>query len=72
MSLEALETVISKAIDDEEFRSLLLSNPEKALADYDLADEERSQLSNLDEEFFEAVDLEDRISRWGSLGAKGI
>ena len=66
MTLEVVETIIRKAVDDEEFRALLLSNPGEALADFDLSDEEREELSNLDDKFFEAEGLEERISRSGS------
>ena len=72
MSLETVETIIRKAVDDEGFRALLLSNPGEALAGFDLADEEREELSNLGEEFFEAEGLEDRISRWGRAFGGGV
>jgi hypothetical protein len=63
--MKSVEEIIRKAIDNEEFRALLLSNPEEALAGYELTDEERENLSKLGEEFFKAEDLEERISRWG-------
>jgi hypothetical protein len=65
MSTVAVESVIRKAVVDLEFRSLLLSNPGGALSEYDLSDEERASLSNLDTTLFNgsAEDLEQRLSR---------
>lgn len=70
--MASTEEIIRKAIDDQEFRSNLLSNPESALSGYDLTDEERETLSNLEEGFFDAEGLEDRISRWGNVVSSGI
>jgi hypothetical protein len=72
MSAETVGVVIRKAVDDEEFRALLISNSEEALAGFDLTEEERKELNNLDMEFFEAEDLEERISRWGNIAGGGI
>ena len=62
MSQEALLEIVERAMKDEAFRNLLFSNPEKALAGYDLSDEERALLSNLDEDNFDefAGKLDDR------------
>lgn len=65
--MASAEEIIRKAIDDLEFRSSLLSNPESALKGYDLTDEERETLSNLEEGFFDAEGLEERISRSGGV-----
>lgn len=45
--------IIERAIEDEQFRLLLFSKPEEALAGYDLTDEERSRLSGLNQENFD-------------------
>ncbi|MEN8241884.1 MAG: Os1348 family NHLP clan protein [Chloroflexota bacterium] len=61
----SIELVIKRIVDDQDYRELLLSNPDQALAEYVLTDKEREQLSNLDKDFLEAEDLEERISRFG-------
>ena len=45
---EALDKVVSRAVSDEAFRKLLLSDPQKALAEYEVTDEERKLLEELD------------------------
>lgn len=62
MPMTTVETIIRKAVADEAFRALLIANPAEALTGYDLTDEERSGLSNLDPQVF-AVPLEERVSR---------
>jgi hypothetical protein len=61
-----VEQVIRRAVTDAEFRGMLLSDPDKALAGYTLTDEEAAKLRGLEPSFFEgdAGDLEERISRW--------
>ncbi|MEN8241883.1 MAG: Os1348 family NHLP clan protein [Chloroflexota bacterium] len=68
----SIESVIKRIVDDQDYRELLLSNPDQALAEYVLTDKEREQLSNLDKDFLEAEDLEERISRWGRPAGSGI
>lgn len=68
----AVEEIIRKAVDDAEFRASLLSNPEEALAGYELTSKERDILSTLDSDFFEAEGLDERISRWGAGIGSGI
>jgi hypothetical protein len=65
MAAKTVQDVIRKAVADEGFRTLLLNKPTEALASYDLTDDERRNLSNLDASIFEggAADLGDRISR---------
>jgi hypothetical protein len=67
-----VEDIIRKAVDDVEFRELLLSNPEQALSGYELTAEDREKLTNLGEDFFEAEGLDERISRWGGYLDSGI
>jgi hypothetical protein len=69
MSQEAVMEVIQKAVDDEDFRKLLVSKPGEALTDFDLSDEERSNLSNITAEAFDGLmsNLEERASRAGLL-----
>lgn len=65
MTTEAVQEIITKAVTDEEFRNLLLSDPEKALEGYELADEETIALKALEREEFEAAasELDERVSR---------
>ena len=41
MSREALEEIMARAMQDDEFRARLLAAPRKALEDYVLTDQER-------------------------------
>lgn len=65
MSYEAVSEVIAHAMLDEEYRKQLFTDPEAALADYALTDEERESLKALDSDVFNqlAVELEERISK---------
>jgi hypothetical protein len=44
MSRQALEEVLARAMEDHDFRSRLLRDPEPALAGYDLSPQERDAL----------------------------
>lgn len=65
---EALEQVVSKAVSDQAFRNLLLTNPAQALEGYDVTAEERAMLEGLTAETFDsfAGQLGDRQTqgRW--------
>lgn len=50
---EALDQVVERAVNDVEFRKLLMSDLDKALEGYAVTDEERSLLENLDDENFD-------------------
>ena len=67
MSEEIIKTVIIKAVSDTEFRDLLFDDPDKALAEYDLSDEEVASLKGMQRDKFDANigELEERISRAG-------
>ncbi len=67
-----VEQVIRKAVVDAEFRGILFSDPDKALAGYNLTDEEATKLRGLEPSFFEGDtgDLEERISRSGLFSSK--
>ncbi len=64
--------IIARAINDEDFRNLLFSDPAKALDGYTLTDEERALLSNLDEESLATYggELGERITKgmWPGIG----
>jgi len=65
MSKDAVSQIIGRAVTDEEFRKLLFSNPEQALAGYDLANEEKEALKNLKPEDLEdfSTKLDSRITK---------
>lgn len=67
MSLEDVKQVIGRAVLDAEFRNQLFSDPENSLEDYDLTDEERAGLKNIERDKFDAMAsaLEERMSRAG-------
>ena len=70
MSQAVVMEIIGKAIDDKNFRKKLFKHPAKALDGYDLTDEERESLSNLNEDNFDgfAGGLGDRTTK-GWIGA---
>ena len=77
MSKEAVQAVIGKAVSDSKFREALFANPDKALAGYELTDEEKAALKHIDAESMESLagGLDERISKafimgW-SIGATG-
>lgn len=64
MSTQEARKVVSRAVTDEEFRGLLFSNPDQALAGYSLTASEASALRGLPAEAIDnfAGQLEARIS----------
>jgi hypothetical protein len=65
MSANIVQTIIRRAVSESDFRAMLISDPNTALAAYDLTSEERERLVKLDSSVFDGnqVDLEQRISR---------
>ena len=65
---EAFEQIIDRAVKDEKFRKLLLSDPDTATQGYAVTDDERALLKNIDEEQIDqfAGGLGDRTTkgRW--------
>jgi len=70
MSKEALQTVIGKAVADDKFREALFANPDKALAGYDLTQDEVAALKSVDAETMESLagSLDERISKAFIMG----
>jgi hypothetical protein len=48
MSQQAVQNLIGRAVMDKTFRELLFSDPDKAFGGYDLTEEEKTILRNLD------------------------
>jgi hypothetical protein len=48
MSQQAVQNLIGRAVMDKTFRELLFSDPDKAFKGYDLTEEEKTILRNLD------------------------
>ena len=55
MSKETVETVISKAILDAEFRLLLFEHPDQALDVFGLTPTEKTKLKSVDSETLDAL-----------------
>jgi hypothetical protein len=70
MSKEALTTIVSRCLTDEAYRKQLMADPDAALADYDLDEEEAKMVRKLPVDAFDelTMDLEDRQSKTGFLG----
>jgi hypothetical protein len=54
MASDAVE-IIAKAMSDDSFRDLLLNNPDRVLARYELTDREVDGLKSLDKRKFDAA-----------------
>ncbi len=70
MSQEAVTQIVTKALNDSEFREQLFDHPDTALAGFELTEEERNGLSGLTREEFDAyaTDIEERLSKGGLFG----
>ena len=67
MSLEDVKQVIGRAVLDAEFREMLFTDPDSALQEYELDEEELAGLKKLEREKFDTLadSLEERVSRAG-------
>ncbi len=65
MSQQTVQNIIGRAVMDEAFRNLLFSDPDKALEGYDLSEEEKRILRNLDADEVSgfAGKLDERITK---------
>jgi len=50
---EGFESIVERAVKDEEFRKLLITDPQKGMEGYTLTKEEQKMLSGLTEETFD-------------------
>lgn len=58
MSNVVVKQVIARAIAEPEFQELLLANPEKALADLELTEDEKMSLKSLSREALMALSFQ--------------
>ena len=67
MSLDSVQTIIGRAVQEPGYRDLLFNKPDAALQGYDLTNEESYALKKMQREKFDKVagELEGRISRVG-------
>jgi hypothetical protein len=65
MSSDHVAMIIGKAATDGEFRNMLMNNPEEALKDYELSDEEKQALMDMDSEALTSFSksLDERITK---------
>ena len=65
MSQKVVEQIIGRMLLDREFRKLVAADMGKALAGYELSEDERNGLKNIDlNDFHQAVSgLDERISK---------
>lgn len=54
----AIQEVITRAVQDEEFKSLLVNDPDIALKDYELSEIQLMLIKSLDEEDFDKLTAE--------------
>jgi hypothetical protein len=68
MSHKDVEQIVSRAVVDEQFRELLFTSPNEALAGHDLTADERQALQGLSREKFDNAlgDLELRFATGGA------
>ncbi len=72
--MENIQKIIGRAVIDKQFRETLATDPETALAEYNLTKEEIELLKGISDADFDSLssDLEQRISRLtGGLGFGG-
>lgn len=55
MSRQVLEAILGRCVMDSDFRALLFSDPDQALAGYELTREERAALRAVDAETLDAL-----------------
>jgi hypothetical protein len=65
MAEDHVSIIIGRAVTDSKFRALLLTDPEKALEEYDLTEEEKESLQKIKKDDLEDFSgkLDDRITK---------
>ena len=71
MAMKDVKLVLDKAHKDDQFRNLLLSNPDEALKEFSLSDKERDKFNGIGQEQLMAFksQLDKRFSKDGSSGS---
>ena len=71
MAMKDVKLILDKAHKDDEFRKLLLSNPDEALKDFALSDREKEKFHGMGQEQLMAFksQLDKRFSKDGSSGS---
>ncbi|MDC0255780.1 Os1348 family NHLP clan protein [Bacteriovoracales bacterium] len=70
MAMKDVKLVLDKAHKDDNFRKMLLENPDEALRDFSLSDREKSKFKGIGQEQLMAFksQLDKRFSKDGSAG----
>ena len=68
MSAENVRTVLFRTLTDSDFYNLMLANPDEALEDYDLTNDERRILTTPDKDFYKIFEGAKTSSNWFPLG----
>ena len=68
MSKEAIIDFIDKAMNDSGFQTRLKSDPEGALNQFDLSDDEKAAIRSGSEDQLKSMGLDERLSKFGSTG----
>ena len=71
MPSQGFEELISRTISDEAFAERLRTDPDSAMGEYDLSDEEKDALRSRDPAKLQALGLDERISKRKGAGAAG-
>jgi hypothetical protein len=69
MSKAALEALTQKAMSDESFRQQLKSNPDAALAGYDLTAEEKAAIKSGNAAKLRELGVDERITKSAFIGS---
>ena len=67
MSKEGVVALIEKVLSDETFKAEMKANPDKALSDFDLTEDEKTAIRSGSEEQLKALGLDERLSKTGGI-----
>ena len=71
MSKEGVVSFVEKALSDAAFQSQLKADPDKAMGQFDLTDDERTAIRSGSEEELKALGLDRRLSKTAFFGLGG-